>query len=68
MSILLVIGLAIGLILLGRLKGNIVGWKRIHIRIALLVLSLYGFIPAIIMKLGLVEITSWRVVVAIAYF
>jgi hypothetical protein len=68
MVIVLIAGLLVGLVVLYLAKLRIAKWRRVPARFALLAFGLYGFVPAIAMKLGVVETTTWGVVIAIIYF
>lgn len=68
MYVFLILGIAIGLVLVGILRQRIPRWKRVPGRLSLLAVGVYGFVPAILMRLRLVETTGLGVAIAIGYF
>ncbi len=63
-----IVGLLVGLATFLVTKQRIAKWRRIPARLALLAFGILGFVPAMVMKLGAVETTSWGVTIAIVYF
>jgi hypothetical protein len=68
MHMILIVGIVLGLILVGVLKRRIPRWKLIHVRLSLLAVGLYGFVPSVLMRLGLIEATALGVALAGGYF
>jgi hypothetical protein len=66
--LLFAIGAALGLVLLRASMKRIVLWSRVWRTLAPGGFALFGFLPAIVMRLGLIETTAPLVLVAIAYF
>jgi hypothetical protein len=66
--LLLVIGAALGLVLLWIAMGRIVLWSRGWRTLVPLCFTVFGFLPAIVLRLGLFETTGPLVLFAIGYF
>jgi hypothetical protein len=68
MDAILIIGIIVGVVALIFSIQSVSLWSRAARGTVLFALGIYGFVPAIFLRIGLTEVTTFRVLVAIGYF
>jgi len=67
-EIILSIGVLIGVALLLVVARRIDRWTRVQTVLAPVAFALFGFAPAVVLRVGLIESTGVRVLFALTYF
>lgn len=64
---ILIVCLMLGIVLLILASRKILAWSRGQAAATLIALGIIGFMPAIIMRAGIIDTTASRVIVAVVY-